>query len=109
MPSPFEAFAALRHLRLTALVQMRPEERQAALPGEIRTRLVVAGALVAAETVLRAGINEYLNIRPFRLDGLDIGQRNAGVLLAEVQLGRHGGLVVGEAHHSAAVVADRCA
>ena len=68
------AFAALRHLRVTALVQMRPEERQAALPGEIRTRLVVAGALVAAETVLRAGIDEHLDVRPLRLDDLDIGQ-----------------------------------
>lgn len=35
---------------------MLPEEREAAPPGEIRTRLVVIGAFVAAESMLRATV-----------------------------------------------------
>ena len=83
------------------------EKRQAARPGDVGAGLVVAGALVAMEAVLRAGIDEDLDIRPLRLDGLDIGQRNAGILLAEMQLRRHLRLLVGKAHDGAAVIADR--
>ena len=90
----------------TPSLQMLRKELQAARPGDIRARLVVARPFVAVETVLRAGIDEDLDIRPLGLDGLDIGQWNAGILLAEMQLRRDLWLVVGEADDGAAVIAD---
>src|SRR4051812_35390911 len=80
---------------------------EAARPGGVGAGLVVAGALVAVKAVLRAGINENLDLRPLGLDGLDVGQGNAGILFAKVQLRRHLWLVVGKANDDAAVVADR--
>src|SRR5258705_11227673 len=79
---------------------------QAARPGDVGAGLVVAGTLVAMETVLRAGIDENLDFRPLGLDGLDVGQGNAGILFAKVQLRRHFWLVVGETDDGAAVIAD---
>src|SRR5438477_7917787 len=86
---------------------MLGEERHAARPGGIGAGLVVARPLVAMEAVLRARIDEHLDLRSLGLDGLDIGQRNPGVLLAEMQLRRHLRLVVSEARDGAAVIADR--
>src|SRR5258705_2916544 len=79
---------------------------QAARPGDVSTGLVVAGAFIAMETVLRAGIDEKLDFRPPGLDDLDVGQGNAGILFAKMQLRRHFWLVVGEADDGATVIAD---
>src|SRR5436190_7767962 len=83
------------------------EEAKAARPGEIGACLVVASALVAMETVLRARIHMDLDLGAFGSDDLDIGERDAGVLFAEMQLRRHFRLVVGKTRDGAAVVADR--
>jgi len=48
-----------------------------------------------------------LDLGPLGLDGVDVGEGNAGVLFAEMQLRRHLRLVVGEADDGAAVIADR--
>src|SRR4029078_12843257 len=58
---------------------------EAMAAGSIDVGLAVAGALL--------------------LDGLDVGHRNAGVLLAEVQLRRALRLLVGEGHDAGAVIA----
>ena len=57
--------------------------------------------------MLCARINENLHIRSLGANGLDVGERNAGVLLAEMKLRRHVGFVIGEANDGAAVIADR--
>src|SRR5207302_9910960 len=90
-----------------ALLQMLREKFQAARPGDVGAGLVVAGALVAMEAVLGARIDEDLNVRSFRLDGLDVGQGNAGVLLAEMQLRRRLRRLFGKALDRAAVITDR--
>src|ERR1700704_621979 len=87
--------------------QMLRKEPEAARPGGLRAGFVVAGALVAMKAVLRAGIDENLQLRPLRFDDLDVGQGNARIFFAKVQLRRHFWLVVGEADDGAAVVADR--
>src|SRR3978361_1457453 len=91
----------------SASLQMLGKEVEAAGPGDVGAGLVVACPLVAMKAVLRAGIDKDFDVGPLGLDGLDIGQRNAGVLFAEMQLCRHFRLVVGEANHRAAVIADR--
>src|SRR3954462_14426070 len=88
-------------------LQMLGEKRQPPRPGDISAGLVVARPLVAMKAVLRAGIDEDLDVWPLGLDGFDIGQGNAGVLFAEMQLRRDFRLVIGEADDSAAVIADR--
>src|SRR6266567_9143180 len=88
-------------------LQMLRKKREAARPGDIRTGLVVACAFVAMKAVLRAGIDVNLDIGPLDLDGFDIGQRNAGILFAEMQLRRHLWFVIREADDGAAVIADR--
>src|SRR4051794_20602973 len=92
---------------LASLLQMLGKELEAARPGEVGAGLVVAGALVAVKAVLRAGIDVDLDIGPLALDDLDVGQRNAGVLFAEMQLRPHLRLVIGEADDGAAIIADR--
>ena len=89
------------------LLQMLGKEVEAARPGEISAVLVVAWPLVATKTMLRTRINIDIDVGPFGLDGIDVAERNAVVLFAEMKLGRHCGLVVGETNHSAAVIADR--
>src|SRR5258707_15221924 len=90
----------------TSSLQMLGKELQTARPGDVRTGLVVARPFVAVKAVRRAGIDEDLAIGPLGLDGLDIGQGNAGILLAEMQFGRDLRFVVGEANDGAAVIAD---
>src|SRR6187431_2905268 len=89
------------------LLQMFRKERQAARPGDIGAGLVVARPLVAMKAVLRAGIDVDLDLGPLGLDGLDVGQRNARILFAEMQLRRYKRFVVGEADDGAAVIAHR--
>src|SRR6202035_3467819 len=93
---------------LELLLQMLRQEAEATRPGDIRARLVVACPFVAVKAVLRARIDVYLDIGPLGADGLDIAQRDACILLAEMQLGRRLRLVVGEANDRAPVIADRC-
>jgi len=59
------------------------------------------------KAVLRTRIDVNVDLGPLGLDGLDIGQRNARVLFAEMQLRRYLRLVVGEANDGATVIADR--
>src|ERR1700726_3289326 len=92
--------------RTTRLLQIFGKEGEAARPGDVGTCFVVACPLVEVEAVLRARINVDLDVRPLGADGLDVAERNAGVLFTEMKLGRHLGLVVGEAHDGAAVIAD---
>src|SRR4051794_12093289 len=87
---------------------MPGEECQRALAGQIGAWLVITGALVTAKAVLRAGINMDLNLRPLRLDGFNIGQGNACILLAEMKERRHRRLVAREANNSAAIIANSC-
>src|ERR1700736_4029035 len=93
---------------LELLLQMLRQEAEATRPGDIRARLVVACPFVAVKAVLRARIDVYLDIGPLGADGLDIAQRDACILLAEMQLGRRLRLVVGEPNDGAPVIADRC-
>src|ERR1700738_702640 len=86
---------------------MQGEERKAALPRDVRVNLVIARALVAAEAVLRARINENLDIGSLGANSLDVGERNADILLAEMQLRRHFRLVIGKTNDRAAIIADR--
>src|ERR1700726_3185956 len=86
---------------------MLRQEAEAARPGDIRTGLVVAWPFVAMEAMLRARIDVDLDIGPLGADGLDIAERYARVLFAEVQLRRHVRFVVGETNDGAAVIADR--
>src|SRR3954453_16074610 len=79
---------------------------QAARPGGIGAGLVVAGALVTMETVLRARIDKNLDLRPLGLDGFDVAQGNASNLFAEVQFGRTFWFVGGKADDYPAVVAN---
>src|SRR5580692_7146718 len=86
---------------------MLREKIQAARPGDLCARFVVACALVAVKSVLGARIDVNLDVTPLGADGLHIGKRDTGVLLAEMQLCRHLRLVVGKAHDRPAVIADR--
>jgi hypothetical protein len=86
---------------------MLGKEAEAARPGYRRTGLVVARPLVTVKAVLRAGIDMDLDLGPLGFNGFDIAERNARVLFAEMQLGRHFRLVVGEANDGAPVLADR--
>src|SRR5271169_1221208 len=88
-------------------LQMFGEEIETARPGDIRARSVVTCPFVAVKAVLRAGINVDFYFRPLGADGLHIAKRNAGILAAEMQLGRHFRLVVGKANDRAAVITDR--
>src|ERR1700682_5068369 len=92
---------------MSSLLQMLREEAEAARPGDIGTGLVVARPLVAMKTVLRSRIDVDLDLGPLCADGLDIGERNARILFAEMQLRRHLRFVVGETNDGAAVIADR--
>src|SRR4249919_183380 len=85
---------------------MPGKEPHAARPRDIRARLVVTGPFVTMKAVLRARIDVDLDIGPLGADGLDIAERDAGVLFAEMQLGWNVRLVVGEANDGAAVIAD---
>src|SRR6185503_19755105 len=90
------------------LLHMLDEEVLGALPGEIAARLVEAAALVAMEAVATAWIDVDLAVAgTLLLDGLDVGHRDAGILLAEVQLHRALRLLVSEGDDAAAVIADR--
>src|SRR3954465_6180323 len=73
----------------SSLLQMLGKKRQAARPGDVGARLVVARTLLPGKAVLGAGIDEHLDLGPLGLDGLDVAQGNAGILFAEMQLGRH--------------------
>src|SRR5947207_13509689 len=86
---------------------MLGEEGQAALPRDVGAGLVVTGALVAAEAMLRAGIDQDRDVGTLGANDLDVGERNAGILLAEMQLRRYLRFVIGEANDGAAVIADR--
>src|SRR5436305_4236749 len=86
---------------------MLRKELAGALPCQVGALFVVAATFLAIKTVLRAGIDVDLDLRPFGPDGFDVAQWNAGVLLAEVQLRRHLRLVVGKSRDGAAVEADR--
>src|ERR1700738_1089868 len=88
-------------------LQMLRKERHAARPGDVGAGLVVARPLVAMKAVLRGGGNKDLGVGPCGPDDRDIAEWDSGVLLAEMQLRRHLRSVVGEAHDSAAVIADR--
>src|ERR1700738_3535713 len=90
------------------LLQMLGEEAEAARPGDVSAGLVVARPLIAVESVLGARIDVDIDVGPLGSDGLDVAERNACVLFAEMKLGRHVRLVVGEADDGAAVIADRC-
>src|ERR1700686_664076 len=89
------------------LLQMLGEEAEAARPGDIGAGLVIARPFIAVEPVLRARIDMDLDLGPLGTNGLDIAERDPCVLLAEMKLGRHFRLVVGEANNGAAVIADR--
>src|ERR1700687_772021 len=89
------------------LLQILGKKSHAARPGDVGAGLVVARPLVAVEAVLRAGIDVDLEVGPLGADGLDIAERDPCILFAEMQLGRHFRLVVGEANDGAAVIADR--
>src|SRR5258707_2242297 len=89
------------------LLQMLGKEREAAWPGDIGAGLVIARPLIAVEALLRAGIDMDLDIGPLGANRLDVAERDAGVLFAEMQLGRHFRLVVGEANNGATVIANR--
>ena len=86
---------------------MPGKKLEAARPGDVGAGLVVARPLVAMKAVLRAGIDEHIDIGPLGLDGLDIGQRDPGILFAEMQLRRHFRFVVGKADDGAAIITDR--
>src|ERR1700738_1539167 len=86
---------------------MHGEERKAALPRDVRVNLVIARALVAAEAVLRARVNENLDVGAVGANSLDVGERNADILLAEMQLRRHFRLVIGKTNDGAAIIAAR--
>src|SRR5258708_2986375 len=79
---------------------MLGKKSHAARPGDVGAGLVVARPLVAMKTVLRTGIDENLDVGPFCPDGLDIAERNAGILFAEMQLRRHFRLVVPQPAHA---------
>src|SRR5579859_574443 len=83
------------------------EKVQRALQCQLGACLVVAGALVAVEAV--AGIVEMdRNLRIARADLVDVGQRDALILLAEMQQGRNLGRAIEELADLSAVIADRC-
>src|ERR1700742_1665243 len=87
-----ELWCAIAHLRISrfrvwsfgpsrndaagrdASPQMLTKKFHAARPCDVCAGLVVARPLVAMEAVLRAGIDENLDLRPLDLDDLDIGQ-----------------------------------
>jgi hypothetical protein len=50
-----------------------PKKFKAARPGDVGAHLVVACPFIAMETVLRAGIDENLDVGPLGLDRLDAG------------------------------------
>src|SRR5947209_5550775 len=98
-----------RCVRVAAsLLQMLGEEVERARPGDLGALLVVARALVAVEAVLRAVIDEDLAVgATLLLDRVDVGHRNAGILLAEVHHGRRLRLLIGGTSDHAAVIGDR--
>src|SRR5258708_8738088 len=81
-----------------SLAQMLLEEGDGALAGERGRFRLVAAALVAIEA-MPGRVEMDLHLRPLLAHGLDVGERNAGVLLAEMQHGGRGGLGIGEGHH----------
>src|ERR1700676_2807957 len=97
----FETKAASPRMTPVLLLQMFRQKPEATRPGDIRACLVVACPFVAVKAVLRARIDVDLDIGPLGADALDIAQRDACILLAEMQLGRHLQLVVGEANDGA--------
>src|SRR5262249_60192502 len=90
-------------LRLGGGVLLEPGER--ALPRHLRARLVKAAALVAVEAVAGVLVDVDVAIGALLLDDLDVAQRNALVLVAEMHLRRAAWLLVREGDDAAAVVA----
>jgi hypothetical protein len=88
-------------------LQMLGEKAETARPGDVGAGLVVTCARIAVETVLCVRIEVDLDVRSLGADGLDVAERNAGILFTEMKLGRHLRLVIGEADNGAAVIADR--
>src|SRR5215207_7340736 len=86
---------------------MLGEERGGALPGNVAAILVEAAALVAMEAMAGVLVHVDIDVRTLLLDRLDIGHRDAGILLAEMQLHRALRLLVGEGDDAAAVITDR--
>src|SRR5260370_34217665 len=84
--------------------QMLGKEVEAARPGDICAGLVVTRPLIAVKAVLGARIDVDLDVGPLGADGLDIAERNARVLFAEMQLRRHFRLVVGETDTGTAII-----
>src|SRR5215218_9241173 len=64
------------------------QPRQGPFPGHARAGLVVASALVAVKAVSRVLVDVDVAIRALLLDRLDVGERDALVLVAEMQLRR---------------------
>src|SRR4051812_18250746 len=89
-----------------SLLHVLREERGGALPRELRRAFVVAAALIAMEAMAGIRINVDFAVRTLLLDDLDVGHRDALVLLAEVHLHRNLRLLVGELGDHAAVVSD---
>src|SRR5262249_40309430 len=90
-------------LRLGGGVLLEPGER--ALPRHLRARLVKAAALVAVEAVAGVLVDVDVAVEALLLDDLDVAQRNALVLVAEMHLRRAARLLVREGDDPAAVVA----
>src|SRR5215510_3915574 len=83
------------------------QELERARPGDLRGGLVVAGALVAMETMRRVRIGIDLALRALPFDHLDVAHRDALILLAEMHLHRDLRLFVRELGDLAAIVGDR--
>src|SRR4029079_12873109 len=91
-----------RYLYASLLPHVLGEEILGALPRQIVAVLVEAAALVAMEAVAGVLVDVDLAVAAaLLLDGLDVGHRDAGVLLTEVQLHRAFRLLVGEGDDAA--------
>src|SRR5216684_1416100 len=91
------------------LLHVLGQEIRGPLPRHVAAVLVEAAALVAMEAVAGVLVDEDFDVGPLLLDDLDVGHRDAGILLAEVKLGRALRLLVGKGDDAAAVIADRSA
>lgn len=81
------------------------QERQGPLPSLHGGRLVIAFTFVAVEAMARR-IKMDFNPGPPRTDGLDVGQGDALIILAEMKLSRNAWLLMGVACDLPAVEAD---
>src|SRR5947208_10764332 len=70
---------------------MPGKEAEAARPSDLGAGFVVARPFIAVESVLRARIEMDFHLGPLGSDDLYITERNAGIFLAEMKLGRHFG------------------